>query len=95
MGRELGEDTASELGSARDDLVSSPLYGPRELLGALVERAVQVADEDPQLAAEMIASVQARRGRWVLPFGIDHDLQALLPRLPAPEATPSSPTEIW
>ncbi|HVE98562.1 MAG TPA: hypothetical protein VNA12_05220, partial [Mycobacteriales bacterium] len=93
--RELGEDSAAELRAARDDLVASPLYGPRELLGALVERAVQVVDSDPRLAAELIATVQAHRGRWVLPFGMDHDLQALLPRLPATAGTPAAPTAIW
>ncbi|MFN2626351.1 MAG: adenylate/guanylate cyclase domain-containing protein [Mycobacteriales bacterium] len=93
--RELGQDSAAELRAARDDLVSSPLYGPRELLGALVERAVQVADDDPHLAAELIASVQAHRGRWVLPFGMDRDLQELLPRLPATTGSPVAPTQIW
>ncbi len=93
--RLLGEDSAVELRAARDDLVSSPLYGPRELLGALVERAVQVADSDSQLAAELLATVAAHRGRWVLPFGMDADLQSLLPRLPAASTPPVAPTEIW
>jgi len=76
---------AAELQAAHDDLVSSPLDGPRELLGALVERAVQVANREPRLAVELIATVQAHRGRWVLPFGMDADLQALLSRLPEPQ----------
>jgi len=94
--RQLGQPLPpAELADCRDLLAADELFGPRDLLAVLVERAVEVVDTDPDKAAALVASVQAHRGRWVLPFGMDADLQALLPTLPPLPAEPPHPTEVW
>ncbi|HVE62291.1 MAG TPA: adenylate/guanylate cyclase domain-containing protein [Mycobacteriales bacterium] len=88
-------EAADLLPNARDVFAASELYGPRELLGVLVARAGEVADVDPARAAELLASVHAHRGNWVLPFAMDARLDQLLKRLPIHHGAVPHPTEAW
>ncbi len=72
---------AGELLSCRNLLADDELYGPRELLGLLVEQAQQLALDDSAAAARLMGTVDAHRGSWVLPFSMDIDADALRTRL--------------
>lgn len=89
------DEASADLAAAREVLAASELYGPRELLGALVERAAAVLRDDARRAAAIIASVQARRGQWVLPFEMDLVLEELLAVLPEYVGPPPPPAEAW
>ena len=95
--RELGrvKESAAELAEAREVLAAAELFGPRELLGVLVERAVHIAADDPIRAAALLASVRAHRGRWVLPFAMDSDLERLVPTLPSHVGPVPLPAAAW
>lgn len=77
-------EAAIELDLCQDFLAASELYGPLELLGVLAGRALLLADEDPPAARNLIDRIEAQRGRWVLPFGLDADLANLAERLSVP-----------
>ena len=49
-----------------------------ELLGALVERAHHLLDEDPATAARCVARVQRDGGGFAIPLGAGDDVDALL-----------------
>ena len=87
---ELGRtsEVAAELDRCQKFLSQSELYGPLELLGVLIARAVLIAEQDPQGALDLLARVEAQRGRWVLPFGLDADREALASRLTDARANP-------
>ena len=70
-------DAHRELDAARPELLRDPPRGALGLLCALVVRAVLVAPEDPRRAAALVGCVEAHLGAWVLPFGLDRDLEEL------------------
>jgi predicted ATPase/class 3 adenylate cyclase len=96
VSRALGKTPdEAELRACRDALIASPLYGPRELLAVLVEHAINIALEEPDRAANLVATVQNHRGRWILPFGMDADLAELQDKLPRTSIAAEVPTQIW
>ncbi len=72
---ELLDETIAVLNSA------GPFYGARDLLACAVEKAARVLETDPAYAARLLGWVRANRKDWVLPFGMDDEIEPLLTRL--------------
>ena len=98
----LGVDVSeAALADVRSLLAADQLYGRLELLGVLAERAVRIVEEGPERAAQVVGCIAAHRGRWVLPFSMDRDVQLLEARLLPTHAAAYEagreldPTEAW
>lgn len=93
---ELGDRAAAQIGLREALLVleRDEFRGPLELLGCLAATALVVEGDQPELAAELLGEVGARRGSWLLPFGLDDDLAMRGGRLPrAPRAQLEPPRQ--
>jgi tetratricopeptide (TPR) repeat protein len=52
-----------------------------DVLGCIVERAIEAASDDPERAAHLLGHVQAHRKRFVLPMGVFDEIEPLLATL--------------
>ncbi|UQX89283.1 hypothetical protein M6D93_04580 [Jatrophihabitans telluris] len=81
--RRLGraDQRSADLEHAIDLFLAEPLYGVRDLLACAVETAVRIVQKQPADAARLLGWVDANRRDWVLPFGMEEEIQPLAARL--------------